>query len=71
MIFQNFIIIHSITEGGPANGTKTLCIQVYEIAFDAWKIGRASAIGVTWLLILLLFSIFYMRYVGGKEQKIY
>jgi len=71
MIFQNFIIIHSITEGGPANGTKTLCIQVYEIAFDAWKIGRASAIGVTWLLLLLLFSIFYMRYVGGKEQKIY
>jgi multiple sugar transport system permease protein len=71
MIFQNFIIIHSITEGGPANGTKTLAIHVYEIAFDAWKMGRATAIGVTWLLILLIFSVFYMRYVGGKEQKIY
>jgi multiple sugar transport system permease protein len=71
MIFQNFIIIHSITEGGPANGTKTLAIHVYEIAFDAWKMGRATAIGVTWLLLLLVFSVFYMRYVGGKEQKIY
>ncbi len=71
MIFQNFIIIHSITVGGPANGTKTFCIYVYELAFDAWKIGRATALGVTWLLMLLLFSIFYMRYVGGKEQKIY
>ena len=71
MIFQNFIIIHSITEGGPANGTKTLCIHVYEMAFDAWKMGRATAIGVTWLLFLFIFSIFYMRYVGGKEQKIY
>ena len=70
-IFQNFIIIHSITEGGPANGTKTLCIHVYEIAFDAWKMGRATAIGVTWLIILLVFSVFWLRYVGGKEQKIY
>jgi multiple sugar transport system permease protein len=70
-VFQNYIIIMTITSGGPANATKTLIIQAYEYAFDAWKMGRASALGVTWLLFLLVFSIFYIRFVGGKEQKIY
>lgn len=71
MIFQNYEIIMQTTEGGPANGTKTLAIRAYELAFNSWRMGRATAVGITWLLFLFVFSLLYMRFVGGRDQKIF
>lgn len=57
---QCFDLIWVITGGGPARGTTTFAIEVYQNAFKNWKIGLASAIGVVWMILLSVFSFFYI-----------
>ncbi len=59
--FNNFTTIWSMTSGGPAYSTTTLVIYVYRLAFSAYNMGYASAVGVVWLLLLTLFALFYIR----------
>ncbi len=67
--FNNFDLIWATTQGGPVNATTTLAIYVYRTAFVGLEIGYAAAIGLVMLVILLLFSVFYIRAMeGGKEQ---
>jgi multiple sugar transport system permease protein len=67
--FNSFDTIWATTQGGPINATTTLSIFVYRTAFNALNIGYAAAIGVTWLLVLLLFSVFYIWSMeGGRKQ---
>lgn len=61
MNFNNFAIIWSMTGGGPVNSTKIFVIYVFKKAFVEWDFGYASAIGVVWLLILVVFAYAYMR----------
>jgi len=65
--FQNFAIIYTTTSGGPANATETFCLYVYDTAFNYGWVGRSCAIGVTWLLFLLVFALFYFK-LGGRER---
>jgi len=67
-IFQNFAIIYMLTKGGPGYATEIFSLFVYETAFNSGRLGRASAIGVTWMLLLLGFSIVYVRLIAGKEE---
>lgn len=66
--FQNFTLIWTMTEGGPADATTTLAINIYRTAFQAFDMGLGSAIGTLWLLSLLVFSIVFVRLVGGSER---
>jgi multiple sugar transport system permease protein len=50
-----------MTGGGPANGTTTLVVYVYELAFTSFKLGYASAIGVVWLVLLLIVASMFIR----------
>ena len=54
--FNSFPLIWAMTGGGPAYGTTTLVIYVYELAFTSFKLGYASAIGAVWLVLLLLIA---------------
>ena len=67
---QNFVIIYMITQGGPGYATETFALYVYETAFNSARLGRASAIGTTWLFFLLIFVVLYLKLVV-KEEKIY
>lgn len=67
--FNSFDTIWATTEGGPVNATTTLSVYVYRTAFNAQNVGYAAAIGAAWLIILLLFSVFYIRSVGGGQQE--
>lgn len=67
---QNFVIIYMLTQGGPGYATETFALYVYETAFNSARIGKACAIGTTWLIFLLIFVILYLKIVG-KEEKIY
>ena len=69
-IFQNFAIIYMLTKGGPGYATEIFSLFVYETAFNSGRLGRASAIGVTWMLLLLTISVFYVRLIAGKERSI-
>ena len=59
--FNDFAKIWAMTQGGPGYSTTTLVIYVYRQAFENFSFGYASAIGVCWLLLLLLFAVAYLR----------
>lgn len=62
-IFCYFDIIYLITKGGPSNVTMTLPVLVWIRSFYMFNIGIGAAISVFMILILLVFSIVYFRYV--------
>jgi multiple sugar transport system permease protein len=65
--FNNFPLIYAMTGGGPANATSTLVVYVYELAFTSFKLGYASAIGVVWLVILLLIVSVFVRALRTRQ----
>jgi multiple sugar transport system permease protein len=64
--FNNFPLIWAMTGGGPAFGTSTLVIYVYQLAFTEYKLGYASAIGVVWLVLLLIIASFFIRVLRSR-----
>jgi ABC-type sugar transport system permease subunit len=67
---QNFAIIYMVTQGGPGYATETFALYVYETAFNSARLGRAAAIGTTWLFFLLVFVVLYLKLVV-REEKVY
>ncbi|MBK8084205.1 MAG: sugar ABC transporter permease [Devosia sp.] len=59
--FNDFAKIWAMTQGGPGYSTSTLVIYVYRLAFENFEFGYASAMGVIWLLLLLVFAVAYLR----------
>jgi len=63
--FKSFTYIYIMTGGGPSQATETAVVLVYLQAFRFFDFGVASALGVIMLLILIIFTILYMRRVYG------
>ncbi len=63
--FNKFDDIFLLT-GGSAN-TRTLTVNVYEQAFAVSNIGAGSAVAVVIFIFLLVFSIFFFRYLNREE----
>jgi multiple sugar transport system permease protein len=61
--FNNFPVIWTMTQGGPVYATTTLVIYIYRLAFEQFNLGYAAAIGVIWLLVLMLISAVYIRLI--------
>ncbi|WP_447007059.1 carbohydrate ABC transporter permease [Saccharothrix isguenensis] len=59
--FNNVDLIYTLTGGGPANQTTTLPLYVARQAVDSHNFGYGSALTVAGFLILLFFSILYLR----------
>jgi multiple sugar transport system permease protein len=66
--FQSFTTIWTMTEGGPVTATTTLAISIYRTAFQAFDIGMGAAIGTIWLVVMLVFSVFFVRVMGGATR---
>lgn len=66
--FNNFPLIWAMTEGGPGYSTSTLVIYVYRLAFTSYKIGYSSAIGVVWLVLLLLIAAWFIRVLRRQDS---
>ncbi len=63
---NEFTIIYSMTQGGPGNATNNIIINIYRTGFMNQNISIAATIGIIWLIMLLLFSNFYIRIMEGK-----
>jgi multiple sugar transport system permease protein len=63
--FNKFDDIFLLT-GGNA-GTRTLTVNVYEQAFAVSNIGAGAAVAVVIFCCLILFSIFFFKYVSREE----
>lgn len=53
--------IFVLTAGGPGSATETLTMYTYSLAFRLLEVGKASALGMLTLLLLLFFTIFIRR----------
>ena len=67
--FNNVDLLYTLTGGGPAHLTTTLPLYVAQRAIDAKDFGYGSALTMAGFVILLFFSILYLRLsrFGGER----
>ncbi|MBI3962887.1 MAG: sugar ABC transporter permease [Deinococcus sp.] len=59
-VFQIWVVIHLMTQGGPFYATQSLVYLLYQKAFVAGRFGEASALGV--LLFVIIMAIAYIQF---------
>ena len=57
-----FVEIYVMTKGGPLNSSKTIVYYIYQRAFENLDLGYASAAGVVLLVIIMVISIFNIKF---------
>jgi multiple sugar transport system permease protein len=67
--FQHFDIIYVLTGGGPAGATQTFATAVYETAFHGFDLGRAGALGLLWMVLLMGLVVVYVRFSEKGEER--
>lgn len=58
--FGSFILIQTLTNGGPGMKTEVIALYAYHTAFSNYQIGFGSTIAVVMLALNLVFAIFYL-----------
>ncbi len=66
---NEFAIIWAMTNGGPGNATNNIVINIYRTGFIDESISYAATMGVLWLLMLLVFTYFYVRIMEGRTES--
>lgn len=65
---NTFDMIISLTGGGPGRATQVLALFMYFKGFEAFNLGEASAIAVLMLLVNVVMTIIYMRFLIEEEE---
>lgn len=68
--FNVFNQIQILTQGGPNEGTTTIGIWTYQVAFNANEYGEASAIAVTTVLVLIVLTGVYVRRLVREGENL-
>lgn len=66
---NEFAIIWAMTNGGPGTATNNMVVNIYRTGFIEQRISYAATMGVIWLLMLLVFTYFYIRIMEGKPTE--
>ncbi len=64
--FDSFILL---TGGGPGQATEVISMMAYILAFRAYDIGRASAVSWVILILVLGFSIFFVKKLRDMQME--
>ena len=67
--YQMFVLFYTMPGGGPVRATTTLPLYTYETAFSGFNLGKGAAIGVCWLVFLMIFSTIYNKVLSAKEVE--
>jgi multiple sugar transport system permease protein len=67
--FKEFDLIYLMTGGGPLIATQTLPLMVYKEAFGLDAMGRATAVAVAMMAVMLVFMVLYLRRMGKEETR--
>ena len=67
--FKEFDLIYLMTGGGPLIATQTLPLMVYKEAFGLDAMGRATAVAVAMMLVMLVFMVLYLRKMGREQAR--
>ncbi len=65
-VFQTWVVIQLLTNGGPARTTETIVFQIYNDAFWFNEFGRASALGMILLVIIAVITLLQKLYAGDE-----
>ena len=60
--FGTFIVIQTLTNGGPGSATEVIALYAFHTAFQQYAIGYGSAIAVVMLTLNLMFATMYLRW---------
>ncbi|HUX51353.1 MAG TPA: sugar ABC transporter permease [Spirochaetia bacterium] len=67
--FNNFLYVWLTTGGGPGNFTQVLATLMYTESFVKYDLGYGATVGVTMTLIMLIFSIVYLRSIFRRNLE--
>lgn len=67
-VFQIFVVIHLITNGGPFHGTESLVYTIYQTAFISLDYGTASAQSVVLFIIIILIAFLQFKLFKTKSN---
>jgi arabinogalactan oligomer/maltooligosaccharide transport system permease protein len=65
--FNKFDVIYLITQGGPQEKTDILVSSMYKAAFQFYRYGFTAMFALVIFLILLAFTVIYLRVTGGLK----
>jgi len=57
------------TAGGPADATKILAIRIYENAFRFYKLGYASTLAITLLIVIIILGRMFINVLGIEKAE--
>ncbi|TVY06541.1 carbohydrate ABC transporter permease [Paenibacillus cremeus] len=66
--FKHFTIVWLLTAGGPIDATSVISIDIYKIAFENFRFGRAAATAVIVFIICFLISYLYRRFLADDDK---
>ncbi len=61
-VFQLWEVIFMVTRGGPFNSSTSMVFLIYQTAFENSNYGKASAIGVILMLIIMIFTMLQLKF---------
>jgi multiple sugar transport system permease protein len=67
--FRYFDTIYVLTSGGPGSATETITMQTYALAFRLFQVGKASALGVITLFIVMALAAILIGVVGRSKER--
>ena len=68
--FNTFDLLFTMTGGGPGTASETLGLFIYRTAFTNFNFGRASAIGLMLLMVVMICFAFYAPFQRkGKNNR--
>lgn len=62
---QAYDQIQILTQGGPSGSTRTLLYMYYQLGFEEFNMGQATAVAIVLILITVLLSVF--QFTGSKK----
>ena len=66
--FKVFDLIWVMTQGGPYRSSETLAITMYRESFVSFRLGYGAAIANILSVIVIIFSVFYLRSIFRREE---
>ena len=67
--FQLFDQAYVLTQGGPANATRTVVYQIWEVGFNRLRMGYASAMAVVLFVIIFIITMINLR-VNSEQNMV-
>lgn len=66
---QQFVIVWLLRQGGPVNASQVIGTYVYKYGIKAFALGYGSSVAVVLFISMLIFSLFYQRFVMRQDYE--